>query len=59
MKPEMLHIANMIFKKSPVYLDNGGDELLQEVVTQQRRPVMVDEVDQQTLNVGAVLILSQ
>lgn len=41
------------------YLDDGGDELLQEVVAQQGWPVMVDEVDQQSLNVGAILILSQ
>lgn len=42
-----------------MYLDDGGNELFQEVVAQQRRPVMVDEVDQQALNVGAILILSR
>lgn len=41
------------------YLDDGGNELFQEVVSQQRRPVMVDEVDEQALNVGAILILVQ
>lgn len=40
------------------YLDDGSDELLQEVMAQQRRPVMVDEVDEQTFDVGAILILS-
>ena len=40
-------------------LDDGGDELFQKVVAQQGWPVIVDEVDQQTLNVGAILILSQ
>lgn len=40
-----------------MYLDDGGDELFQEVVAQQRRPVMVDEVDQKALDVGAILIL--
>lgn len=39
------------------YLDDGGDELLQEVVTQQRGPVMMDEVDEKTFNVRSVLIL--
>lgn len=40
-----------------IYLDDGGDELFQEIVAQQRWPVMMDEVDQQALNVGAILIL--
>ena len=38
-------------------LDDGRDELLQERHAQQRRPVVVDEVDQETLDVGAVLEL--
>ncbi|TNN65300.1 hypothetical protein EYF80_024454 [Liparis tanakae] len=33
-----------------MHLDDGGDELLQEVVAQQRRPVVVDEVDQKALD---------
>ena len=40
------------------YLDDGRDELLQEGVLQQRRPVVVEEVDQQPFDMGAVLILS-
>ena len=36
-------------------LDDGRDELLQERLAQQRRPVVVDEVDQQALDVRAVL----
>ena len=40
-------------------LDDGRDELLQERHTQQRRPVVVDEVDQETLDVGAVLKLQK
>lgn len=39
------------------YLDDGGDELLQEVVMQQRGPVMMDEVNEKTFNVRSVLIL--
>lgn len=42
-----------------MYLDDGSDELFQEVVAQQRWPIMMDEVDQQALNVGAILILSK
>ena len=40
------------------YLDDGRDELLQEGVLQQRRPVVVEEVDQQPFDMGAVSILS-
>lgn len=39
------------------YFDNGRDELLQECVFQQGRPVVVEEVDKKTFDVGAVLIL--
>lgn len=41
-----------------MYLDDGGDELLQEVVAQQWGPVVVDEVDKQPLDVGAIQVLS-
>ena len=41
------------------YLDDGGDELLQEGVFEQRRPVVVEEVDEQAFDVGAILILEQ
>lgn len=34
-----------------VYLDDGRDELLQEVVVQQRGPVVVDEVDEKPFDV--------
>ena len=36
-------------------LDDGRDELFEEGLPQQGRPVVVDEVDQQTLDVGTVL----
>lgn len=39
------------------YFDNGCDELLQEGVFQQGRPVVMEEVDEQTFDMGAVLIL--
>lgn len=39
------------------YLDDGGDELLQEVVMEEVGPVVLDEVDEKPLDVGAVLIL--
>ena len=38
-------------------LDNGRDELLQEGELQEGRPVVVDEVDEQALDVGPVLVL--
>lgn len=38
------HLSNISCEVG--YLDDGGDELLQEVVAQQGWPVMVDEVDQ-------------
>lgn len=38
--------------------DDGSDELLQEaVVLDERGPEVVEEVDQQTLDVGAVMVL--
>lgn len=39
------------------YFDDRCDELLQECVFQEGRPVVVEEVDEQTFDVGAVLIL--
>ena len=39
------------------HLDDGRDELLQEGVPEEGRPVVVEEVDQQTFDVGAILIL--
>lgn len=39
------------------YLDDGCDELLQECVLEQGGPVVVEEVDEQAFDVGAVLIL--
>lgn len=41
------------------YLDDGCNELFQETVFEQGRPVMMDEVDQQAFDMGAILILSQ
>ena len=38
-------------------LDDGCDELFDEVVFEQSRPVVVDEVDEETFDVRAVLIL--
>lgn len=43
--------------KKSFYFDNGSDELLQECVLQQGGPVVVEEVDEQTFDVGSVLIL--
>ena len=37
--------------------DDGSDELLQEWELQQTGPVVVDEVDDETLDVGTVLVL--
>ena len=39
------------------HLDDGRDELLEEVGLQQVRPVVVEEVDEQALDVRAVLVL--
>ena len=39
------------------YLDDGRDELLQEVVVEELGPVVLDEVDEETLDVGSVLVL--
>lgn len=44
-------------QKSVQYFDNRCDELLQECVFQQGRPVVVEEVDEKSFDVGAVLIL--
>lgn len=41
------------------YLDDRSDELLQEGVLQQGRPVMVEEVDEQPFDVGAILVLKE
>lgn len=39
------------------YLYYGCDELLQEGVLQQGRPVVVEKINQETLDMGAVLVL--
>jgi len=39
------------------HLHDGRDELLEEVLADERRPVVLDEVDQQALDVRAVLVL--
>lgn len=36
-------------------LNNRGDELLHEISVEQGWPVVVDEVDQQTLDMGTIL----
>lgn len=41
------------------YLDDGCDELLQERVFQERRPVVMEKVDEKSFDVGAILILVQ
>lgn len=41
------------------YLDDGCDELLQECVFEQRRPVVVEKVDEKSFDVGAVLVLQR
>lgn len=40
------------------YFDDRCDELLQEGVFEQGWPVVMEEVDEQTLDMGAILILS-
>ena len=35
--------------------DNGSDELLKEGQLQQLRPIVMDEINQESLDVGAVL----
>lgn len=40
------------------YLNDGRDELLQEGVFEQGWPVVMEEIDEQTLDMGAILILS-
>lgn len=56
----LLKFGNAIegdFLFSLKYFHNWGDKLLQEAVTKQIGPIMVDEADQQTLDMGPVLIL--
>lgn len=50
---------NHLSEQGGPYLDDGCDELLQEGVLQQRRPVVMEEVDEKPFDVGAVLILVQ
>ena len=38
-------------------LDDGSDELLNKVILEQVRPVVVDKVDDKAFDVGAVLVL--
>lgn len=45
--------------KESIYLDDGCNELFQKAMAEQWRPVVMDKVDHQALNVGAILILSQ
>jgi hypothetical protein len=40
-----------------MHLDNGSDELLHKVVPEKTGPEMVDKVDEEAFDVGAVLIL--
>ena len=39
------------------HFDNGSDELLNEGVAEESRPVVVEKVDDESLDVGAVLVL--
>lgn len=41
------------------YFDNRSDELLQECVFEQGGPVVVEKVDEQTFDMGSILILEQ
>ena len=41
------------------YFHNRRDKLLQECVFQQGWPVVVEKVDEQTFDMGAILILRQ
>ncbi len=45
------------YDKKYTYLDNGCDKLLQKFVFEQVGPVMVDEVDEETFDVGPILVL--
>jgi len=40
-------------------LDNGCDELFQKGQLEQRWPIVVNEIDQETLNVRSILILQK
>ena len=44
-------------RRTAAYFDDGCDELLNEVLLQQLGPVVMEEVDEQSLDVGAVLVL--
>lgn len=39
------------------YLYDGSNKFLQEIVSQKRRPVVMDEVNQQTFDMRSILIL--
>lgn len=54
---KLLDRFNKIVMVCLPYFDNRCDELLQERVFQQGRPVVMEEVDKQTFDMGAVLIL--
>lgn len=49
----------LMTRAAGINLDDRGDELFKEVVVQQWWPVMMDEVDEKTLNVRSVLILQK
>ncbi len=40
-----------------LYLDNGRDEFLREVVLYEVGPVVMDKVDDEALDMGAILVL--
>ncbi len=42
---------------SAAHLDNGSDELFEKVVLEEVRPAVMNEIDEQSLDVGPVLIL--
>ena len=53
-------LPHVRLKRKPsadVYLNNGCDEFFKEWQTHQARPVAVDEIDQEALDVWPVLIL--
>lgn len=41
------------------HFDDGRDKFLQERVFQEGRPVVVEEVDEKSFDVGTILILEQ
>lgn len=60
--PPQLNISVVfvyMFTVCQSYFDNGCDKLFQECVFQQGWPVVVEEVDKKTFDVGAILILWQ